>query len=189
MQAFKRETPDIYADMPVYHGEVYKYSFAALDQCCRKIDAGLSKHGLSFRWKTAILPGNIVIVQVTCILSHIDGHESETVLQAMPDVSGGKNAIQAIGSTKSYLERYTLLSAVGVTTRGMDDDGRQGQNGSSEDGTISDAEVSQVAKLMNEVKADANRFFKYFGIAEVAELKKSQLPKALEELNKKRGSK
>ena len=45
-------------------------------------------------------------------------------MAAGPDGSGGKNAIQAIGSTVSYLERYTLLAATGLATEDQDDDGR-----------------------------------------------------------------
>ena len=38
-------------------------------------------------------------------------------------VTGSKNAIQAIGSTVSYLCRYTLLCVTGLATSDPDDDG------------------------------------------------------------------
>jgi hypothetical protein len=52
------------------------------------------------------------------------GHSEETTLRAIPDTSGSKNSIQAIGSTVTYLQRYTLLAAVGMAAAGMDNDGR-----------------------------------------------------------------
>ena len=52
------------------------------------------------------------------------GHSEETTLKAPPDTSGSKNSIQAIGSTVTYLERYTLLAATGMAAAGMDNDGR-----------------------------------------------------------------
>src|SRR5690606_10591416 len=42
---------------------------------------------------------------------------------APPDGSGNKNAIQGIGSTSTYLQRYTLSAAFGLTTADEDDDG------------------------------------------------------------------
>jgi hypothetical protein len=35
-----------------------------------------------------------------------------------------KNAIQQVASTTTYLQRYTLLAITGMSTKGMDDDGR-----------------------------------------------------------------
>jgi hypothetical protein len=51
---------------------------------------------------------------VTCILTHEKGHSEETSLQGPPDTSGSKNSIQAVGSSVTYLCRYTLLAACGL---------------------------------------------------------------------------
>ncbi len=58
-----------------------------------------------------------------CTITHELGHSESTSLTANPDISGSKNAIQAIGSTISYLERYTVLALTGLATKDMDDDG------------------------------------------------------------------
>jgi hypothetical protein len=42
-------------------------------------------------------------------------------MSAPPDTSGSKNPIQAIGSTQSYLERYTALALLGIATKDMPD--------------------------------------------------------------------
>lgn len=44
-------------------------------------------------------------------------------MDAAPDNSGKKNAIQSIASAVTYMQRYTLLAATGMSTKGMDDDG------------------------------------------------------------------
>lgn len=44
-------------------------------------------------------------------------------MRAPSDLSGNKNAIQAIGSTTTYLMRYTLIAAFGLTTADEDNDG------------------------------------------------------------------
>jgi ERF superfamily len=69
-------------------------------------------------------------IKVTCILTHELGHSEETTLMGAPDNSGSKNAIQAVGSTVTYLERYTLLAACGLSTKGSDNDGRGAVAGS-----------------------------------------------------------
>jgi hypothetical protein len=50
------------------------------------------------------------------------GHSEETTLSAPSDTTGSKNPIQAIGSTITYLERYTLLALTGLATYDQDDD-------------------------------------------------------------------
>ena len=48
-------------------------------------------------------------------------------MQSLPDTSGSKNSIQAISSAVTYLQRYTLLAATGLSTSelgNLDNDGR-----------------------------------------------------------------
>jgi hypothetical protein len=67
------------------------------------------------------------MVGVTCFLTHRMGHKDDgTYIEAPADTSGKKNAIQAVGSTITFLQRYTLLAAVGLAPKDAipDDDGR-----------------------------------------------------------------
>ena len=82
----------------------------------------MAAHGLSYRFRT-IQDGAI---KVTCILSHKSGHSEENTLSGPADASGSKNAIQAIGSTLTYLQRYTLTQALGLAASD-DDDGRSAE--------------------------------------------------------------
>jgi ERF superfamily len=99
-----------------------EYDHATLDHVTEAITETLSAVGISHRWKVSQSPE----IAVTCVLTHEMGHSEETTLQALPDTSGSKNSIQAIGSTVTYLERYTLLAATGMAAAGMDNDGRIG---------------------------------------------------------------
>jgi hypothetical protein len=56
-------------------------------------------------------------------LSHRDGHYEETTLTTGRDDGAGRNAIQQVGSTITYLQRYTLKAALGLAAA-ADDDGR-----------------------------------------------------------------
>lgn len=95
------------------------YKYEDLSEMIEQLSEPLSRHGLSFRWRTESTASDSVTV--TCILSHRDGHSESTSLAAKHDLSGNKNGIQAIGSAVTYLQRYTLKAALGVAAS-MDDD-------------------------------------------------------------------
>jgi hypothetical protein len=119
MAAFKANPPKVCKDKHVEYNKT-KYSHASLANVTSTINEALSKHGLTASWTTVQGENNVT---VTCIITHIFGHSEQTSLSSAPDNSGSKNPIQAIGSAVSYLQRYTLLSLVGIATEDMDDDG------------------------------------------------------------------
>lgn len=97
------------------------YWHATLDHVCDQIGERLSRKGLSFRWETK--QDDKGMISVTCVLQHVLGHSERVTLQGMPDASGKKNSIQQVGSTVTYLQRYTLLLATGLATGLQDTDG------------------------------------------------------------------
>lgn len=103
-----------------------KYSFAPLPDIKAGIQESLSECGLSYRWEFA---DNASQIDVTCIITHTSGHSERTTMTAPADSSGSKNPVQERASTITYLQRYTLVGALGLTTANQDDDGRQGQTG------------------------------------------------------------
>jgi len=119
---FKAAGVSIDKDKHVKYGNT-EYNHATLGNICNIIGSELSKYGLSYRWNTEQHDGK---VKVTCILMHILGHSESVSLESGADSSGSKNAIQAIGSTVSYLQRYTLLAITGTATQEQDDDGSTG---------------------------------------------------------------
>lgn len=144
MNAFKANPPTIFKTKNVSFNTT-TYNHALLENAAELIGAELTKHGLSFRWDCEQLEGGIV--RVTCVLTHCQGHSERTALQAGLDQSGGKNNIQALGSTVSYLERYTLFAATGMAAKGMDDDGKGSET------FITDQQAADLKALAEEVKA------------------------------------
>lgn len=120
MNAFKADPPTIRKNKHVEFGKT-SYDHATLDHVCDEVTAGLSKYGISHRWEVEQANGRIL---VSCFLTHELGHSEKTTLEGPADDSGSKNAIQAIASAVTYLQRYTLLAATGLAAKGMDDDGR-----------------------------------------------------------------
>lgn len=125
MTAFKENPPKIIKDKHVSFNQT-SYNHASLANVLRIISAEMSNHGLSVAWETGQTESGQI--KVTCRVTHTLGHSESTSLVAAPDNSGKKNPIQAIGSTVSYLERYTLLAITGLTTEDMDDDGNGGDD-------------------------------------------------------------
>lgn len=124
MAEFKKEPIKILKDKKVGYkdkqGNFVGYSHASLGNVTDTINSKLSKHGFSTSWKQSQADGSIT---VSCTVTHSMGHSESTSLTAPPDTSGKKNSIQAIGSTVSYLNRYTLLAITGQATYDQDDDG------------------------------------------------------------------
>jgi hypothetical protein len=123
LSRFQSELPPICRSGKVDAGRAGRRRYASLGTINEAIRPYLYSNGLSFRFSQKQSPEGIA---VTCIVSHRDGHSEDTTLMAGADVSGGKNAIQSVGSTITYLERYTLTAALGLTTVEDDDDGEQG---------------------------------------------------------------
>lgn len=98
---------------------VTEYMHAELHDITRALVPVMARHGLSHRWVPEQTGKDI---KVTCVVTHRDGHSESVSMVAQADDSGGKNSIQSIASTKTYLERYTLLAATGIATGGEDDD-------------------------------------------------------------------
>ena len=124
MSGFKADPPTILKDKAVGYdtkkGGAVGYKHATLYNVTTKINTALSVHGLTASWLTSQDNGS---VKVTCRITHILGHSEETSLSAPPDTSGSKNVIQAIASTVTYLERYTLFALTGLAGKDQDDDG------------------------------------------------------------------
>lgn len=93
--------------------------YAPFADIVKQITPVLIKHGLSFRHEVHEHDKG---VSVTCILAHEMGHSEKATLTAGPDASGSKNSIQAIGSSVTYLKRYTFEAVTGVVTTDDDDD-------------------------------------------------------------------
>ena len=98
----------------------YNSKYAGLAEAISQIKSLMESCGLSHSWYTDQSGGAI---SATCKLTHIMGHFETTTLTAEADKSSGKNSIQAIGSTVTYLQRYTLFSILGIASTDQDDDG------------------------------------------------------------------
>ena len=153
------------------HNKKMYADFAAI---AKAVDPIITKHGLSYRFRTEQSDR----INVTCVLSHRLGHSEETTLSGPPDASGSKNAIQAIGSTLTYLQRYALVQMLGIAV-GDDDDGSAAKGNEA----VTQEQADEIKALIARVGADIPKFLTAFQIEKVEDLRVSKFEEAKTRLN------
>lgn len=155
MAAFKKTAPSIYKNEGASFtakGQQVEYDYATLGNVCEQIIAGLAEHGISHDW-TLDQP-NAAGVNITCTLTHEKGHSKSTTVKLPLDTTGSKNAIQSIGSTITYGERYSLLAVCGIAVKSQgDDDGRAAGGAGSTDVTLADVWIGKVKAAPTDAEA------------------------------------
>lgn len=177
MADFQRKCPDI---KKLKQGHNYKY--APLGDIMAQIRDLMADCGLSVRFEQDHSSG----ISVTCVVTHKDGHSERTTMVGVPDTSGSKNGIQAIGSTVTYLQRYTVIGALGITTADEDIDARLPQDNS----VVLNAtdEIMKIIKSRKQTESDffswATRVFKK-EVASFDDLSEDQIQWSLKKLGAK----
>lgn len=136
-------------------------SYADFAAIARAVDPVLVEQGLSYRFRSEA--GDRIIV--TCILSHKDGHSEETTLSGPADKTGNKNDIQAIGSTLTYLQRYSLVQMLGLAAAD-DDDGRAGAGNP----TITQVQADELRDLIEAKGKSRAKFLQWAKIEKIEDL-------------------
>ena len=122
--AFKAEAVKLIRAKLIADGPLKGKKHAELSDAVNAATPALSKHGLSVSWK--LTQDTKDWMEVTCTLRHVAGHSESVAMGGAPDTGPGRNAIQARGSTKTYLERYTYTAILGLAAEDADDDGAGG---------------------------------------------------------------
>lgn len=159
-----------------------EYFYTPLSDIDEIIRPFMLECGLCKKWNILDTPEGI---SVTCLISHIDGHtEAGDPMTAPPDDSGKKNKIQARGSTVQYLQRYTLIASLGLTSADSDIDGRLPMTGTGD--AITEKQIADLKALMDEVKVNVPKFLEFMKVDAVADIRTGDYKKAIAALEKKR---
>jgi len=168
MSKFNANPPTIVKDKRVSFSQT-NYKHATLANVVSKIKSSLASHGLSMSWRTDHRENGEICV--TAIISHELGHSEKTTMCGRPDDSGKKNSIQQIGSTVTYLERYTALAITGLAA--FDDD----------DGISSEAiDEEKIAIMQERIKMYVIKpedFLKWVGVVSVEQMTPVQYKTAM----------
>lgn len=115
IEVFKRKKVDVPGGAKFKHAELADVVDAAVE--------AMGKFGFVHSWKPTAQTDEYL--EITCIITHELGHKEETTLRSAYDSSNPKMPpLHRLGSTVTYLERYTLVAALGVAAKNIDDDGR-----------------------------------------------------------------
>jgi hypothetical protein len=147
------------------------YRHEDLGEIAKTVDPILARHGLSYRFRTEQEQSG---VRVVCVVAHREGHSEENALTAPRDDSGNKNSIQQIGSTITYLQRYTLKAALGLAATN-DDDGKSAGTG----GVINEEQLAKLKSIAEEVGGDVPKLCKHFKVEALADLPASRFAEAV----------
>lgn len=172
--AAKAEIPPIKKNRTGHNNKRYA-DFSAFSSV---VDPILAKYGLSYGFRTR----QDDKIHVTCVLFHRAGHSEENTLSGPPDTTGNKNAMQAIGSTVTYLQRYTLGGALGLAAT-EDDDGQAA--GGDEPVT-----EEQLAALRKRIDAfgddfDISKFCAYLRVDALPDLRQRNYQNAIDAIAQK----
>lgn len=180
-KAFNASMTSARADMPVIlkAQEGHNYKYEDLAAIAKAIDPILSSHGLSYRWNTE----SNGEVKVTCVISHRDGHSESNSLTAPPDTTGSKNPIQALGSTVTYLQRYTLKAALGLSASKDTDAADVGSGGANQAVAITEDEAKAFRKMIADLDAVEKKICGHVNVERVEDMTTAQLKRATVALN------
>lgn len=173
MSEFQKKAPIIHKTR-----EGHNTKYAGLAETIMHIRGLMQECGLSHTWKTNQTNGEVT---VTCCVTHVDGHSECTQLSAGADTSGNKNNVQAIGSTVTYLQRYTLFAILGLSSSEDDFDGITPVE------TITENQVDFIADLVEETASDMKMLLISYGINDIAELPAEKFNALVGQLNRKKG--
>lgn len=165
-----------------------KYRYENFADVARVVDPVFSAHGLSYRFS---IEQQGDMARVTCIVSHADGYSERVKLESKVDPGNtGMTMVQALGSTLTFLQRYSLRSAIGLAAA-VDDDGR-GAGGSSP--RISVEQANEMQKLIDETGPQRQAtLLKLVGVESVIDMNVDQYTRAkqvldLAKADRKRGN-
>jgi hypothetical protein len=160
-----------------------QYKYEQFADVARVVDPVFAKHGLSYRFD---VDQTLEQVKVTCILSHSDGYSDKTKLEAKVDPGAtGMSLVQALGSSLTYLQRYSLRAAIGLAAS-VDDDGLA-TGGSSPRITIDQA--NDLQRVIDETGRSATTLLRLVGVNEIADMNLDQFKRAKEVLDLARAEK
>jgi hypothetical protein len=159
-----------------------QYKYEDLAGVLAVVEPALSRHGLSIGYRTEV---EGTIVKVTCVIKHEDGHREENTLPGAFDASGNKNDLQKMGSTVTYLQRYTLKAALGLAAS-EDDDGR----GAPDTGeVISKADADNIRAKINELGIPLETFLNFMKAPSIDDIPATGLKRAMHAIGQSKAAK
>ncbi len=188
MARLKKKPPKILKDKNVCYTHAKgttDYNHATLGNVEESVTPWLASGGFSVSFKPSQNSENDKI-RITGIITHEKGHKESAWLEYSPETSGGKNGIQGLGSTQTYLERYILLGLCGLATHDQDDDGKGAGSGMV---YITEKQISTIRDLLISTKSDEAKFIKWLNVDSIDNIPEGEYKRVIANLESKEGGK
>lgn len=157
---------------------VEAFKFARYEDVDEKLRPLLKREGFTLSFTSDWRDGGGLIMHAT--LSHKGGHSVKSSLPLALDTSGGKNNVQAMGSTTSYGRRYLCYMLFNIVTVGEDDDGK-----SAETEFVTKEEVDELKNALKLSDSDEVKFLEYVQVARLEDINRKDLKKIRSDLRVK----
>jgi hypothetical protein len=182
MQRLQSRMPRIVKRGVIDLGKGKPLPFAKFEDVWAYCQPIMSEEGFTARFPLKV--GDRIVVR--CLISHMAGHTEESEFSGPPDTGPGRNGLQAIGSTVSYLKRYLLKSALNIIDADEDDDGRAA-------GAITEKQLQQIEDMLEAIKDTHPKalqgFKNYMGVEKLVQIQAADFGKAIAALKSKAGAK
>lgn len=127
--------------------------YAKLEDILSGVRPILSKHGFALSFSTEVTADTVT---VTAELSHEAGHSKTNSMPLPRDTGAGRNAVQAVGSSQTYGQRYTAQAILGLSLGDDTDD--DGAAAAQQVETISGEQYTILRNLIEETSTDETKF-------------------------------
>jgi hypothetical protein len=185
MRLYADALAEFQANMPVVekHGEikvkgVLRSKYALIEDIDDIIRPLMREYGFAFMLSEIGVKDGMREFSGT--LSHRGGHKESLIVHMPLDKSEFRSAVQSEGSTISYARRQLYKAFFNIVERGVDDDG-SGQGIE----IISEDQARDLQARLDEVKGNVAGFLQYFDIDKLSDLRKADLSRAFEMIEKK----
>lgn len=150
--------------------------YATLEDITKLTRPVLSKHGLALTFSIDV--GDQVVV--TAKLMHEQGHSESTSMALPRDTSGSKNAVQAVGSTQKYGQRYTAQAILGLSLGMDDEDDGAGATGRE---TITPSQIDELRGLIEKAGVTPETVCTAAKVADLSGIAATDFPPLTKKLN------
>lgn len=146
------------------------FKFATYDTIDEAVRPLLAQEGFSLSYDTEERQGGGLIMTAT--LLHVKGHSRKSSIPLALDSSGGKNNIQAMGSSSSYGRRYAMCNILNIVTVGEDDDAESAF-------PIDTEQAVELDLKLTESGLDRKKFMKVLKVEDLRELRQKDFGRAM----------
>lgn len=177
LSRLQAKLPQIRKDGRIVVKGVERSRYAKLEDIDIVIRPLLDEEGFAFSFDSKSTDGKLF--DLSCTLSHKEGHSVTKSLLLPMDRSDYRSDVQSIGSTVSYGKRQLIKMHLNLIERDEDDDGNGGNDPIDRD------QIKAIGVLLDKTEANLKGFLDYMGVDEIKDIPVRDYKRAINALESK----